>query len=142
MIQVILASHGDFCLGIKQTVEMIAGSADDLKTISFRPGQSPEDYTEKFSQILEDTSKQPTLILTDLKGGTPFNTAMLLKQSHNLEIVTGVNVPMLLSIITLRTENSSIDELISAALTIENWGIENSKLGGLHHAKLSLNENR
>ena len=142
MIQVILASHGDFCLGIKQTVEMIAGSADDLKTISFRPGQSPEDYTEKFSQILEDTSKQPTLILTDLKGGTPFNTAMLLKQSHNLEIVTGVNVSMLLSIITLRTENSSIDELISAALTKENWGIENSKLGGLHHAKLSLNENR
>lgn len=142
MIQVILASHGDFCLGIKQTVEMIAGSVDDLKTISFRPGQSPEDYTEKFSQILEDTSKQPTLILTDLKGGTPFNTAMLLKQSHNLEIVTGVNVPMLLSIITLRTENSSIDELISAALTKENWGIENSKLGGLHHAKLSLNENR
>lgn len=142
MIQVILASHGDFCLGIKQTVEMIAGSADDLKTISFRPGQSPEDYTEKFSQILEDTSKQPTLILTDLKGGTPFNTAMHLKQSHNLEIVTGVNVPMLLSIITLRTENSSIDELISAALTKENWGIENSKLGGLHHAKLSLNENR
>ena len=142
MIQVILASHGDFCLGIKQTVEMIAGSADDLKTISFRPGQSPEDYTEKFSQILEDTNKQPTLILTDLKGGTPFNTAMLLKQSHNLEIVTGANVPMLLSIITLRTENSSIDELISAALTKENWGIENSKLGGLHHAKLSLNENR
>lgn len=141
MIQIILASHGDFCLGIKQTVEMIAGSVDNLKTISFRPGQSPEDYAEKFSQILEDTSKQPALVLVDLKGGTPFNTAMLLKKNHNLEIVTGVNVPMLLSIVTLRTKNSSIEELINVALAKENWGIENTKLGGLHHAKLSLNKN-
>ena len=84
MIQIILASHGDFCLGIKQTVEMIAGKTDNLETMSFRPGQDPDEYRTQFDKILKDDETNPTLVLVDLKGGTPFNTAMYLKQNHNL----------------------------------------------------------
>lgn len=139
MIQIILASHGDFCLGIKQTVEMIAGKADDLETMSFRPGQDPDEYRTQFDKILKDDETNPTLVLVDLKGGTPFNTAMYLKQNHNLSVITGVNVPMLLSIITTRDNQSKIEDLIKIALDKTNWGIENTTLGGKHHAKLSLN---
>lgn len=64
---------------------------------------------------------------------------MYLKQDHNLEIITGVNVPMLLSLVTARTDKSSIEDLLEISLTRENWGIQNAKLGGRHHAKLSLN---
>lgn len=139
MIQIILASHGQFCLGLKQTVEMIAGKTDYLETISFKPGQDPDNYRDNFEQVLKSQNDQPTLVLVDLKGGTPFNTAMYLKQKYNLGIVTGVNVPMLLSIVTSRTAKSSISDLLNICLNNENWGIQNSKLGGTHHAKLSLN---
>ncbi len=136
MKQIILASHGDFCLGLKQTVEMIAGTVENLDVMSFRPGEDPDNFRKRFENILSD---QPTMILVDLKGGTPFNTAMYLKKNHNLEIVTGVNLPMVLSVVTSRTEDSKIDDLVKVALDSSNWGIENVKLGGKHHAKLSLN---
>lgn len=140
MTQIILASHGDFCLGLKQTVEMIAGKVDYLEVMPFKPGQDPDDYRIKFDQKLKDRHNSPTLVLVDLKGGTPFNTAMYLKHTHNLEIVTGVNVPMLLSIITLKAEKTSVKDLLKVCLNQKNWGIENTKLGGTHHAKLSLNQ--
>lgn len=139
MIQIVLASHGDFCMGLKQTTEMIAGKCNYLDTISFRPGESPENFQVKFDKVLKDTAAIPTLVLVDLKGGTPFNTAMFLKQSHNLEVITGVNLSMVLSLVTSRNEESSIDDLIKVALNENNWGIQHVKLGGTHHAKLSLN---
>ncbi len=118
---------------------MIAGKTDNLETMSFRPGQDPDEYRTQFDKILKDDETNPTLVLVDLKGGTPFNTAMYLKQNHNLSVITGVNVPMLLSIITTRDNQSKIEDLIKIALDKTNWGIENTTLGGKHHAKLSLN---
>ena len=74
-----------------------------------------------------------------LKGGTPYNTAMYLSQSYNLKVITGVNLPMLLTLVTTRNEESTIQQLVDLALNQDNWGIENAKIGRTHHAKLSLN---
>lgn len=141
MIKIILASHGDFCLGLKQTAEMIAGKIDDLEIESFRPGQDPEDYKTQFEKVIIENGKTtPILVLVDLKGGTPYNTAMYLSQSYNLRVITGVNLPMLLSLVTTRNDNSTIQQLVDLALKQQNWGIEEAKIGGHpHHAKLSLN---
>lgn len=139
MIQIILASHGDFCRGLKQTVEMIAGKTDNLKIESFRPGQDPDAYRVEFEKALGNDKKTPILVLVDLKGGTPYNTAMYLSQSYNLKVITGVNLPMLLILVTTRNEESTIQQLVDLALNQDNWGIENAKIGRTHHAKLSLN---
>lgn len=140
MIQIILASHGDFCAGLKQTAEMIAGKSEALTVQSFKPGQDPDDYRQEFESTLGKDLKTPHLVLVDLKGGTPYNTAMYLSQKYNLKVVTGVNLPILLSVLTSRNEDTTIDELVAIALNQNNWGIENAKMGGQsHHAKLSLN---
>ena len=85
------------------------------------------------------TKKTPILVLVDLKGGTPYNTAMYLSPSYNLKVITGVNLPMLLTLVTTRNEESTIQQLVDLALNQDNWGIENAKIGRTHHAKLSLN---
>lgn len=141
MIQIVLASHGKFCIGLKQTAEMINGKIDNLSVESFKPGQDVSEYKRNFEKDLKDTSIKPTLIFVDIKGGTPYNTAMMLSKNHNLKVITGINLPILLSVIIDRQNNTSIDDLVSIALNNTNWGIEESRLGGKYHAKLSINKN-
>ncbi|MDF7639560.1 PTS mannose transporter subunit IIB [Lactobacillus sp. ESL0791] len=140
MIQIVLISHGPFCEGIKKSAEMIAGKSKYVEAVPFLEGEDPQNYSEKLEKILENKT---SIVLADLKGGTPYNTALYLSGKCDLKMITGMNLPILLSILTSRTDNSSVNDLAEVALNPENQGIELSKLGGnRHHAKLSLSSNR
>ncbi|MDN6029048.1 MAG: PTS sugar transporter subunit IIA [Lactobacillus sp.] len=139
MIQIVLASHGDFCLGLKQSLEMIAGKTSDLVAMPFRLGEDPQQYRDELSKVL---GKRTTLVLVDLKGGTPYNSALFLSSEKSLKVVTGVNLPMLLAVVTSRNEHSKIQELVDIVTDSTNSGIEEMSLGGSpHREKLSVNKN-
>lgn len=123
MVEIILASHGDFCLGLKQTAEMITGPAENLSALSFRPGEDPEQYQQDLQKLIESRQeKGEVVLLIDLKGGTPYNMAMMTKQKLDFKVVAGVNVPMLLSVLTGMP--ATADEAVQIALSQDNWGIE------------------
>lgn len=140
MIKIVLISHGPFCQGIKKSSEMIAGKSDSLQAVPFLEGENPEDYRSKLEKVL---GNEPAIVLADLKGGTPYNTALYLSKNHKIRLITGMNLPILLSLLTSRTEKSTLDSLVKIVLKPENHGIELSQIeGNKHHAKLSLNTNR
>ena len=80
-----------------QTAEMIVGEQENVGFINFTYGDSFMDLKEKYQNEIQklDCSKG-VLIMVDLFGGTPFNViAMLAHEDANMEVISGVNIPML-----------------------------------------------
>lgn len=118
MIQIALISHGAFCEGLIDTLKMVSGDDFGVRTLSLVPGTAPDTYRESLSQILDELSAKDdrgVLVLTDIAGGTPFNSAVYLRSKYKLGIVSGVNVPMLMTLAIERTEDDTIDTLLEKA---------------------------
>lgn len=109
MVHIILACHGDAALGMLSAAEMICGKQNNITALSLRPGMS----AEQFGKLINDAVKQlglqdEALVFTDFIGGTPSNQALRqLLYKENIEIITGLNLPMLLDAIFSRNEKTA-----------------------------------
>ena len=113
MIGIAVISHGGLCEGLFDSVGMIAGTPEQAEVLSLKLGMSPDDYRQKLSEIIErlDTGAG-VLVMVDILGGTPFNSAAFLTQeTDKVEVVTGVNLPMLISASLERTDDMTLIEL-------------------------------
>ena len=122
MVGVIICTHGNSAPELLKSAEMICGKQENCQTVSFKEGESLEqlksEISEKISQL-----KGTVFCLTDLKGGTPFNTLVrLLKSNPEMEIITGVNIPMLLELFINRSQLKK-EELLSGIMTAGKTGI-------------------
>ena len=120
MISVIIGTHGMFSEEIIKSAEMIFGKQESIGSVTFKPGEGIEALVKKYNDLIEKMdSKDGVLFMVDLFGGSPFNAASLIAMKHdNMEIVTGVNLPMILEVLGNR-ESSTIEELLKIA---ENSG--------------------
>lgn len=125
MLRIIITSHGKFCEEIKKTVEMFSGKIDNCFTLPLIEGQSIEDFEFEMDEIVKKfDEKDDLVILTDLRGGTPYNMGIkTLFGRDNTWVISGMNVPMILSI-AMRDEDENIEELISYSLDRSIEGIE------------------
>lgn len=102
MLGIILASHGDLVYGLKDTYTMVAGELpENVKIISLRADSDADTFKKEFHKIIEGFQDISGLVvLTDLEGGTPYNTACTYfydpEFKTEIEVITGVNFPMLL----------------------------------------------
>lgn len=99
--KIILMTHGKVGQEMIQGLGMIVGITDEVYAFSLEPGQTVEGYLKEVSSLLADTSPAP-LLLVDLFGGTPSNCAGALSARYNVEIVSGVNMPMLIEAVQIR----------------------------------------
>ena len=104
MISIVLVSHGELGGALIRAAEMIAGPAERIFSVPLLPGESPEGLGEKLNVALQEIAGEETLVLIDLFGGTPYNVAARQVLEDNVECVTGVNLPMLLELITSRDD--------------------------------------
>ena len=126
MISVIIGTHGMFSEEILKSAEMIFGSQENVGSVTFKPGEGIDNLVEKYNNLINETDcKEGVLFMVDLFGGSPFNAAsMLAMKNDNMEIVTGVNLPMILEVLGSR-DFSTLSELLSIA---ENAGKEAIKV--------------
>ena len=144
MIHIILISHGHFCEGLLGSLKMVAGEQEGISAVPLLPGEAPESYREKLKQEIDNNySEEGVLILTDVTGGTPFNSTGYLAKDYKIALISGMNMPMLITLIFTRTEESTLDELIQAATVPEALGVKGTNLskGGKRRGKFSLNKN-
>jgi mannose PTS system EIIA component len=122
MISVIIGTHGTFSEEILKSAEMIFGAQENVGSVSFKPGEGVENLVEKYNELISKLdSSDGVLFMVDLFGGSPFNAASLIAMKNdNMEIVAGVNLPMILETLGSR-EFSSLSELLVIA---ENSGKE------------------
>ncbi|MBS6429856.1 MULTISPECIES: PTS sugar transporter subunit IIA [Enterococcus] len=146
MIHVVVISHGDFCEGLLSSLKMIAGDTFGVKAVPLVPGESPESYREKLANVLSSYANEDSefIILSDIGGGTPFQSAAYLSKEFKIGLVSGMNMPMLLTLALGRTEEDKLDSLIERATSKDCIGIQ-SKIFGRgerkQRAKLSINKN-
>lgn len=103
MIGIVVAAHGHLATELIATAELIMGHLPQVAGCDISPSLSPqamEDEMLRAVQAVEDGDG--VLVLSDLIGGTPCTRSMALCQRARLEVLTGVNLPMLLKAHSLR----------------------------------------
>lgn len=103
MISVIVITHGQFGQELLRTAQDISGRQDSVASVSVTPDMGLENVSEALGETIQRlASPEGTLILADMLGGTPCNTALLRTKDLSAEIITGVNLYMVLSSFTHR----------------------------------------
>lgn len=91
----VLVTHGRFGEELKSSAEMIMGPLEDTYCISLMEGMDPLELKNKLAELLKDAPAN-TIIMTDLFGGTPSNTAAMFAFEKEFSIICGLNLPMLI----------------------------------------------
>ena len=117
MVGIIVASHGEFAAGIKQSASMILGEAELLESVVFMPSEGPEDLYKKIQDAIAKLGTEEVLFLVDLWGGSPFNQSnrFFEEAPEKRAIVAGLNLPMLLAALSEREDLDTAHEVAKAA---------------------------
>lgn len=105
MIGVLIVTHKDLAEALLAVCDLILGRQDNVTAVSLDPGAPPEALREQIQRALQQLNGEGTVILTDMLGGTPSNLSLSFLQEGKVEVVTGVNLPMLLKLASLRERN-------------------------------------
>jgi PTS system mannose-specific IIA component len=125
MIGVVLATHGRLAEELLRAAEGICGPIENCRAMTLSATSALEDAREVLAGQIEEVEQgQGVLVLTDMFGGTPSNLALTFLDDH-VEVVTGVNLPMLLKLTTARTDQTPLDQL---ARTLATHGQKNITL--------------
>ena len=126
MINLIVTTHGKMSEETVNLTKMVLGESEQLDFVTFLPGEGPEDLIEKYKNIISKYKSEGTLFLVDLFGGSPYNAACrIVAETENTDVITGVNVPMLLEVLDAREETNKVSELVETA---KNSGINGIKI--------------
>lgn len=125
MTGIIVTGHGKFPEGILSAVSLVAGKPDNTAAVNFEMGQSSEDLKGAMTGAMESLEGDEVLILADLVGGTPFNTAAALRTERSdrkIKVIAGVNMAALVEAVFSRPMYG-LDELAAALLTAGKEGL-------------------
>ena len=107
MIGGIIVSHGKLAEEILNALTIILGEAPNIEAISIGWYDDVEDSKKKISQSLKRVDqKSGIVIFTDMFGGTPSNLSFSFLKDNQVEIITGVNLPMLIKFVSLQRSNN------------------------------------
>ncbi|MEV6875943.1 PTS mannose transporter subunit IIAB [Amycolatopsis sp. NPDC051128] len=106
-VPIILAGHGRLPSGVGEAAEMILGSQPRLKVCELSPRDSQEEFGARLLELAGDAPE--VLVLADLHGGSPFNAVRALATTPGarirIELVAGLNLPMLLEVLLHPTDD-------------------------------------
>jgi len=104
MIGVVVVTHGQLATELVNAAETIVGDLPQFTAVSIGWHDDTQDAREEIAQAIARVGAQAqgVLILTDMFGGTPANLAMTFLAGNQVEVITGVNLPMLIKIANAR----------------------------------------
>jgi len=110
MIGGVIVSHGKLAEELLNALTIILGEAPNIEAISIGWYDDVEESKKKISQSLKKVDqKNGVIIFTDMFGGTPSNLSFSFLVENNIEIITGVNLPMLIKFVSLQRNNNLKD---------------------------------
>ena len=119
MIGVVVVTHGQLAIELVNAAEMIVGDLPQFTAVSIGWHDEVNDAREDIAQAIERVRGDAgVLILTDMFGGTPSNLGMTFLKTDKIEVITGVNLPMLIKLASL----SSSQDLLAVAREMRDHG--------------------
>ncbi|MEM7413030.1 MAG: PTS sugar transporter subunit IIA [Myxococcota bacterium] len=119
---IVIVTHYRLGEQFLQALRLIVPEAPEFQSVSVEPTQTVEEMRSRIEEALKSADRgDGVLVLTDMFGGTPSNIALSFLDEHRVEVVTGVNLPMLIKLATLG-EEKPLEEL---AAFIKSYGQRN-----------------
>ncbi|MBW2560056.1 MAG: PTS sugar transporter subunit IIA [Deltaproteobacteria bacterium] len=111
MIGVLIITHGNLGHELIKAAEMIKGDTRGIIPVSLDAKTGVDDIKKEITSAIKKADLgEGVLIMTDLFGGTPSNISLSFLKEEKVEVVTGVNLPMLLKISDIREEKKKLAE--------------------------------
>ena len=121
-VGVVIVTHYGLGDQFLQALRLIIPEAPEYTAVSLEPDQSVDDMRKRIQAAIRSADAgDGTLILTDMFGGTPSNISLSFLDDFPVEVVTGLNLPMLIKLATLRDEKT----LAELAVFIKEYGQRN-----------------
>lgn len=126
MVGIVVVAHGRVAAELVKTTSFIVGREDArITAVTTDPAHGVEAARDAIGEaVARVDAGQGVLILTDMFGGTPSNLSLSFLQEGKVEVLTGVNLPMLVKIVTLKDEMP----LAELAAFIKGYGQKNISL--------------
>ena len=119
MIGVVVITHGQLATELVNAAEMIVGDLPQFTAVSIGWHEDVNDAREDIVQAIERVrGEEGVLLLTDMFGGTPSNLGMTFLEKDRVEVMTGVNLPMLIKLASLRKSS----DLLAVAKQMRDHG--------------------
>jgi len=121
-VGVLVVTHGEFGAALLDAAQMILGPQQGIHSVSVLVSRGVDEILAELKAALSKLeSGLGVLVLTDLFGGTPTTLSLSLRKLGNIEVVAGVNLPMLLKV--LQTRTAPLAELTAQAKSAGLQGI-------------------
>jgi mannose PTS system EIIA component len=115
MIGLVLVTHGRLATEFRSALEHVVGPQEACEAVSIGPEDDMEARRSEIVAAVERVdSGAGVILLTDMFGGTPSNLAISVMQPGRIEVVAGVNLPMLIKLAKVRIEGALDDVAIAA----------------------------
>lgn len=112
MATTLIVTHGGLAQELLAAAEVIVGTLENFRVVTLDWSDSFDEARDKTRQVMDELdSDQEVLILTDMFGGTPYNVARSLAEPGRVEVVTGVNLPMVVRLGCPDTKGRNVADL-------------------------------
>jgi mannose PTS system EIIA component len=112
MFGIVIASHGHLAEELLATAKLIIGELPRVAACSVEPSASPDEIRQNIRDAVKLVdSGDGVIVFADLVGGSPCNQSLSLCRQVRIEVLTGVNLPMLLKASSLRRREGSLTDL-------------------------------
>jgi mannose PTS system EIIA component len=119
MIGVVVVTHGQLANELVNAAEMIVGDLPQFAAVSIGWHDEVNDAREEIGQAIDRVRGDAgVLLLIDMFGGTPSNLGMTFLEKDRIEVITGVNLPMLIKLASLQTSQ----DLLAVARAMRDHG--------------------
>ena len=119
MIGAVIVTHGRLAESLVESAETITGPVDLMRSVSVKKSDTTEAIRDMLVRSVHELDKgKGVIIFTDMFGGTPTNVALSLMTEGRVEVITGVNLPVLIKFISCRAEKS----MRETALLLKDYG--------------------
>ena len=115
MIGMVLVTHGHLATEFRSALEHVVGPQTQLRTITIGPDDDMEGRRSDIIQAVNDVDTgSGVIVLTDMFGGTPSNLAISVMDGVKVDVVAGINLPMLIKLASVREEATLEQAVIQA----------------------------
>ncbi|GAK32484.1 PTS fructose transporter subunit IIA [Iodidimonas nitroreducens] len=115
MIGLVLVTHGRLAEEFVSAMEHVVGPQEQVRAIAIGPDDDMEERRAEIATAAEEVnSGDGVILLTDMFGGTPSNLAISLLGKGSVEVIAGINLPMLIKLASVRA-TGSLDDVVASA---------------------------
>jgi len=115
MIGIVLVTHGRLAVEFRAALEHVVGAQNQCETVTIDPDDDMEQRRQEIVRAVQAVdSGHGVVLLTDMFGGTPSNLAISVMDGAQVDVVAGINLPMLIKLASVR-EEVSLEQAVTQA---------------------------